>query len=184
LVNEETRLSRIIPFQYRDEAGQWHRIPFPEELGVEKSVENWEEEFSMQEMFLGPFLAEQITRRVQALVSTDERILNTFHQAKLTFEYSETPPPPHFSLDVEAALKDLNNYSKESLVFHEDMLYLLNIASREFVTVLRSYHFGHFDYLSLRISQEPAPRILGREALELFRRNKADLHGLLSIPQI
>jgi len=89
-----------------------------------------------------------------------------------------------FSLNIEAALKDFNNYKRSSIVYHDDMLYLLQTASKEFVDVLRSYRFGEFDYLSLELSQEPAPVLLWREDLELFRRGKTEFQGLLSLPNL
>ncbi|MBN1688801.1 MAG: hypothetical protein JW893_06840 [Candidatus Omnitrophica bacterium] len=183
LAEEEPRLVRIIPFQFLDEEGYWQRIPFPEELQVEENVENWEQEFDFDEIKMGDFLAEQLTRRLQGVMATDERIHNTFRQAKMTFSYDDTKPP-HFSLSVEAALKDYNSYTRESVVYHEDMLYLLNLASREFVNVLRSYQFGQYEYLSLVVAEDPDPWILGRESLEQFRRKKVDLNSLLSVPRL
>jgi hypothetical protein len=177
-------ISRIIPFQYREQDGTLQKIPFPKELQIEKNLENWEEEFKVEEIKLGPFLAEQLTRRVQALAATDERILNTFRDMKLDFQYEEVPLPAHFSLSLEAPLSEFNNYTKGSVVFHEDMLYLLNIISREFVEVLRSYQFGDYDHLRLKLSQEPSPWIIPKDSLELFRRNKETLQGLFSLSKI
>jgi len=183
-VEDEMRIVRIIPFQFQDETGKAQTISFPKELQIEQNLDKWETEFPLEEYKLGPFLAQQLTRRVQAIAATDERIHNTFHEIKLNFEYSEDPNPPHFNLNLEAALKELNHYNRNSLVFHEDMLYLLNIASREFVDVLRSYQFGDYNYLSLNVAQENAPWLIGRDDLELFRRRKVDLQGLLTLPKI
>lgn len=184
LREEEPDVMRIIPLPDRKETDILKKILFLAGLSIEENLENWEEEFPVEDIPLGPFLAQQITRRVQALISMDERIQNTFREMKLDFQYHEgAKEPSHFSLGIEASLRDFNNYSRSSLVFHEDMLYLLNHASREFVDVLRSYKFGDFDYLSLNIAHEPVERIIGREDLELFRRRKVDLEGLLSVPQ-
>lgn len=183
-VKNNTHISRIVPFQYRDESGTVKKIPFPSELHLEKNIANWNQEFPESDIQMGDFLADQLTRRIQTLVSGDERIRNTFHEIKIKFDYEKEPPPPHFSLQLEALLRDFNNYSRDSIMLHEDVLYLLNIASHEFVEVLRSYGFNDYDYLSLTVAQEPSKRILGRERLELFRRGKLDLQGLLSLSSI
>lgn len=184
LAEEEAQIVRIIPFQYQDDYGHFQKVPLPPELAVDQNFDHWEEEFPVEDVKLGPFLAGQLTRRLQAVAATDERIQNTFREVKINFEYQEEPPPPHFSLNLEASLKDFNHYSRESLVYHEDMLYLLNLVSREFVEVLRSYQFGDYDYLSLNVVQEPSAWVFDRESLELFRRKKIDLQGLLSLPKI
>jgi hypothetical protein len=132
---------------------------------------------------MGTFLAQQLTRRVQAMLAGDERIQNTFRDIKLNFDYHEAEPS-YFSLDLEAVLRDFNNYDRKSLVFHEDMLYLLSLASKEFVDVLRSYQFGAYDYVRLNVAQDAKPLILGREDLESFRRNKIDIQGLLTLLHI
>jgi hypothetical protein len=52
------------------------------------------------------------------------------------------------------------------------------------VNVLRSYNFRDYDYLSLNVAKEPSKWILGREQLELYRRGKMDLQGLLSFTNL
>ncbi len=183
-VEDEAHILRIIPFQYLNQDGTLQSIPFPPELQIERNLDQWEEEFPLQELILGPFLAQQLTRRVQALVSTDERIQNTFRDIKINFEYHEEKEKSYFSLNLEAALRDFNHYTRRSLVFHEDMLYLLTLSSREFVDVLRSYKFRDYQYLRLNVEQDPNYWILGRDNLELFRRKKMDIQGMLSLPQI
>jgi hypothetical protein len=184
LNEEDARIVRIIPFQYKDELDQIKHIPFPKELQIEDNLDHWEQEFPLEEVKLGPFLAQQLTRRVQSLIAGDERIQNTFREVKLEFEFNDKPGEPSFSLNLEAILRDFNNYTRTSLVFHEDMLYLLNLTSREFVDLLRSYHYVEFDFLRLNVAQEPTQWILGRDDLELFRRKRLDLQGLLSVPKI
>lgn len=179
--DDNARIARIVPFQYKGEDGQIQKIPFPRELKIQENVELWDEEFPLKEVTMGSFLADQLNRRLQAVAASDERIQLTFGDAKLEFVYHDEPPKPFFSLEVEAVLKDLNNYSRQALIMHEDMVYLLNLASQEFVDVLRSYQFGDYDHIQLSLGQEPNPLILGRENLELFRRKKIDIQGLLSV---
>lgn len=174
------RVRRIIPFQYKDENGALKRIPFPKELKIDENLDKWEQEFQLPDLQVGNFLADQITRRVQSILAMDERIQNTFRNIQLQFSYVKEPKPSHFSLTLEASLSDFNHYQRETMVFHEDMLYLLKLASREFMKVNQSYGFKDYENLSLYLSQEVVPFVLGREELELFRRNKVDLQGLLS----
>ena len=183
LSEEHARIVRIIPFQFRNAEGKLERISFPPELQIHQNLDEWEREFSVEEVHLGDFLAQQLTRRVEAMVESDERIQNTFRERKVSFEYHDGAKP-YFSMSLNTALRDFNNYSRTSLVFHEDMLYLLNLASKEFVDVVRSYQFGDYTYLTLRLSQEPDEWVLGRDDLELFRQGKMDLQGILSLPRL
>ncbi|MDP3920902.1 MAG: hypothetical protein Q8R76_08875 [Candidatus Omnitrophota bacterium] len=183
---ERPMISRIIPFQFFDEWGNFKKIPFPREIQMEKSFESWDEEFKAEDIQVGVFLAQQLTRRIQTLVAVDERIQHTFREVRLALEYEGIEDKaPSFSLDFKSvALRDFNNYSRESLLFHEDMIYLLSLIYREFVDVLRSYHFGDYDYLSLTLPQETEQRIFGRDDLELFRQNKIDAQALLNTSRI
>ena len=182
----EIRINRIIPFQYRNPDGTWKKIAFPEELQLKSNFEEWNEEFPVQEIKMGPFLAKQLTRRVQALAASDERIQNTFSELKLSFDYLEEPEPAHFSLNMDVILKAVpgGDYRRQTIFVHEDMLYFLDLASREFVKVLRSYQFGNYEHLSFIVSQEPTTWVLGRDELELLRRNKMDLQGLHSFANL
>lgn len=182
--DDNARIARIVPFQYKGDDGKVQKIPFPRELKIQENVDRWDEEFPLDDVSMGSFLAAQLNRRVQAIAAADERIQLTFGEAKLDFVYHQDSEKPYFSLEIEAVLKDLNNYSRQSLMMHEDMVYLLSLASREFVDVVSSYQFGDYDHVKLSLAQEPNPLILGRENLELFRRKKIDIQSLLSVPKI
>lgn len=174
---------RIIPYQLLREDGTIEQVPFPAEFDVKANMEGWQEEFPLSEIRLGDFLAEQITRRVKVIVRSDERIQNTFLGTELEFKYYEnTPGKSYFSLDMDVAFKEFSHSSEGSIVKHEDMVYLLNLISREFVNVLRGYQFGDYQYLSLQVAQEPNAWVFLRDDLELFRRNKIEFSGLLSSP--
>lgn len=180
IVDGEGRISRVIPFQFKSAVG-FEKIDFPKELQVGENLSKWQEEFKVEPIHLGLFLAQQITRRVQALVATDERVRHTLGDAKLEFDYTEEDGKPHFVLNADVSLSEYQHTNVESMMMHEDMRYVLEMASREFVKVLRSYSFHDYDYLQLNFSQDPAkPWIFGRDALELFRRNKIDMKTLLS----
>lgn len=180
---ENARIARIVPFQYKGDDGQIQKIPFPKELKIQENVDRWDEEFPLEEITMGSFLAAQLNRRMQAIAASDERIQLTFGDVKMDFIFHEDVLRPYFSLELDAVLKDLNNYSRQSLVQHEDMIYLLNLAYQEFVDVLRSYQFEDYDHVQLNLTREQNPLILGRENLELFRRKKLDIQGLLAVPK-
>ncbi len=182
----DIRINRIIPFQYRNPDGTWKKIDFPDDMNLKANFDEWNEVFPVEEIKMGPFLAQQLTRRLQAIVATDERIRNTFSELKLNFTYNEQPAPPHFSLNLDVVMRDLAgiDYKRHTIFAHEDMLYFLDLASREFVSVLRSYQFGNFEHLSFIVAQEPTTWVLGRDELELLRTRKMDLQGLHSFANL
>lgn len=178
--DSDSKIVRIIPFQYKDANDAWTKISFPKELQIEQNLSEWKEEFYLEPMDLGDFLADQLTRRMQAIIGTDERIQNTFRELKIDFLYSGISNPPKFSVNVQANLRDPAAEELETLSSHEDMLYVLDLASKEFVKLVRGYQFDAYDYLTLNIASEPVPWIFDRDRLELFRRNKLDMRGLLT----
>ncbi len=114
------------------------------------------------------------------ILVSDERIHNTFHGIKASFDYALRPEPGRFSMNIEAKLLDRNQPEGTNILFHEDMLYALNLAFREFVDVVKSYGFGDYRNLSLNVSAAGVPWILNRDQLETFRRRQVDMAGLLS----
>lgn len=178
--SDEPRILRVMPLFFLDEAGKVQKVPLPEEMDLDKDIATWETEFSVSEVKLGNFLAEQLTRRTQSLLFSDERIQNTFEALHLNFQYHQDVTENHFSLGLDAKLKSPATPISHISFLHEDVLYLLNLASREFVSVLRSYRFSDYEFLQLNLSSDGTARVLGREDLELFRRNEVDLQGLLA----
>lgn len=183
LREEKERIVRIIPFQYQEKDGTFKEVSFPKELDIEDNLNRWETEFDLKEIDLGDFLAQQMSRRVQGIANSDERIQNTFRDVKMEFTYHKEDQP-YFSLDMEVALKDFNHYSKGSLVHHEDMVYLLNLVFKEFADVMRSYQFGNYEALQLQVAQDPSPWTVSRDEMELFRRKKIDIQSLFSATKI
>jgi len=174
------RISKIIPLSFVDESGQVQKMSMPEELDIEKDITNWETEFSVSDIRLGDFLAEQLTRRTQALLFADERIHNTFEALQLSFRYHQETPKNYFSIELDARLKAHNPWEATPTALHEDVLHVLSLASHEFLNVTRSYQFTDFEFLQFNLASDPVPHILHRAELELLRRNKADLAGLLA----
>jgi hypothetical protein len=177
--SEPPKIVRVIPLSFLDEGGRMQKIPMPGELDIEKDLKSWETEFSHSEIDLGDFLAEQLSRRAQALLLADERIQNTFESVQLTFRYRQEKAENYFSLDLDLKPKTPTSWDPLPSALDEDVLYLLNLASREFVEVLRSYRFSDYGFLQLKLASDPVSHIFAREQLELFRRNKINLQGLL-----
>lgn len=174
------KITRVVPLFFLDESGMPRKIQIPEAMDLSQDLLNWEFEFPLQEIVLGDFLAQQLTRRTQQLLFADERIRNTFESIHLAFRYEAKPEEKnYFSLDLEMRLRGRTPLAPEPTALQEDVRHLLTLASREFVNVLRSYQFSDYEFLQLNLSSDPVARILGREDLELFRRNKIDFQGLL-----
>ena len=155
------------------------KVPIPEELNIHKNLKLWEREFLFSDIHLGDFLAEQLTRRTQTLLFSDERIQNTFETIQVNVRYHQESAKSYFSLQLNLKLKTPTPCASVPSAFQEDVLHLLTLSSREFVEVLRSYQFSDYEFLELNLDSESVSHILGREDLELFRRNKVDLAGLL-----
>lgn len=176
--SDQPKIVRIIPLSLTDSEGKIQRVPLPKEMNFEKDLTSWETEFAVSEIHLGDFLADQLTRRTQALLSSDERVHNTFEKANILFRY-EKAPKSHFSLELDLKLKSPVPLALGPSVHNEDVLYLLNMVSREFVSVIRSYQFSDYEFLQFTLATDTTSHILEREDLELFRRNKVNLQGLL-----
>ncbi len=176
----EEKIQRIIPFAYLDARPQGLDPSFTRET-VYRSLPNWETEFKTPNIRMGDFLSRQLTRRLQTMLTENERIGNTFLSVKLSFGYEEKPNP-YFIFDAIMPLRSpvAKPYTPEQGI-HEDIIYLWTLAAREFAEVLRSYDFKDYQYLELRINRvgETTAWIAKREDLELFRRNKKSLEKIL-----
>lgn len=178
--SDPAKIQRVIPLSLVDENGSIRKTPVPAELDVRKDLEAWETEFRLVPIHLGDFLAEQLNRRAQSLLFTDERVQNTFESLHLAFRYHQDEPKNYFSLHVDARpRRHSSSLVLPSTALDEDMLYVLNVLSREFAGLLRSYRFSDYKFLELKLASDSAAHILAQEDLELLRRNKADLRGLL-----
>src|SRR5205814_1972296 len=104
----------------------------------------------------------------------DERIHNTFKAIKIGFDYVEQMPSG-FSMNIDAKLKDSSQPEGYRVLLHEDMIYALNLAFREFVDLVKNYGFGDFKNMSINIPEAGAPWVLSRDQLESFRRKEVDI---------
>jgi len=153
---------------------------------IYSSLDRWDEEFSVPDMTPGEFLAMQLSRRVQMAISRDERVYNTFSGIKAVFQYVEGDPG-HFIFHMTAPLKDIRQktYTLDQGV-NEDVIYVWDLATREFVDVLRSYSFKDWEFLSFSLTQAPSYTwSANRQDLELYRRKKKPLQDILILtPQV
>ncbi len=204
------KVSRVIPFYYVADDGTVKKVDFPPELKLYENVDKWREEFELEEIFLPDFLSQQITRRVQPLLSEDERIQNTFSTRRVNFGFvyndeqkkdaENAKDAGYFSVKTNLALKKSSAAAYDSGAFDgtkdagagglaalsgmlqpealQDVYYLLDVVMRETTTVLRGYWYENYSYIKFE-SVFGVSFILKKEDLELYRRKKIDLAGLL-----
>ena len=198
------KISRVIPFYYVDDSGAVQKVDFPPELKLYENVDKWREEFELEEVFLPDFLAQQITRRVQSLLSEDERLQNTFSSRRVIFSFDydddDKKDHGHFSVRTNLSLKkttaavyDTSGFSgmgtsegggiadlkamlqPEAL---EDVYYLLDVVMRECAAVLHGYSFENYDAVEFE-SVFGVSFTLKKEDLQLYRRKKLTMAALL-----
>lgn len=174
-------ISRVIPFYYLDDTQTMKRVPFPPDLKLDDNLNDWKPIFDVSEIQLGDFLATQLTRRIQGLIGTDERIFNTFTSQKFDLKYSHVEgETSYFSLDFNLRPKSRSQVV-EDWKEQEDFLYAMNLVIAEVMSVLRSYQFedyDHFDIVNTALSTGSILQ-LQKSNLELFRRKKLDIQNLL-----
>lgn len=181
---EKEQIRRIIPMRYMEEIAESSTIPLTKSL-IYKSLEQWDSGFKTPDVTMGEFLSLQLTRRIQQIVAQDERIRNTFTGVRAIFKY-EDKDPEHFSFFLTASPKNAKQklYSEDGGIY-EDVMYLWELAAREFVGVVRDYGFRDWQYLEFGLAQ-----IRGfiwktsREDLELFRKKKKGLQDVLSVTAV
>ncbi|MBU1864068.1 MAG: hypothetical protein KKH94_10430 [Candidatus Omnitrophica bacterium] len=185
------KIHRIIPFYYIDENRTVHTLDFPEELKIFDNIDMWSEEFELEEVFMGSFLAQQLTKRVQALIVQDERIQSIFPIVKGEFTYYE-PITAGEGTDTEAGYYSFNYltqtkddlFSRERQTPSEDemrgtKLYLLSKVFEEFTKVVYSYKFKDFEYVRLYNEMSKESITIPANRLEQFRKNKITIDALI-----
>ena len=181
---DKEEISRIIPMQLMDQISETSQIPLNKEL-IYQSLELWENEFKMPDMTLGEFIAIQLTRRLQYAAAADERIQHTFSGVKLLFKY-ESKKPGFFSLFLTAPLKGSGQKAyTETEGIHEDILYIWELAAREFVNVIRAYRFKDWEYLEFELVEAPGYLwTASKQDLERFRKKKRALQDILTLTAV
>lgn len=176
------KINRVIPFFYVAPDKSISRVDFPPELKLYENLENWREEFELKEITLEDFLAQQMTRRVQALLADDERIQNTFSKRRVTVNFVPSKEPGQgkggFSVGTDLLLKKTSFLTPDDILGEEDVIYLLDAAVREFAQVLHGYWLEDYSGIKLE-SVFGKSFLIGREDLELYRKKKLSITELL-----
>ncbi|OGW86931.1 MAG: hypothetical protein A3C35_00090 [Omnitrophica bacterium RIFCSPHIGHO2_02_FULL_46_11] len=190
------KIEQVLPFYYLNEAKQLQKIQLPPDLDLARNLKSWPERFSVDEIVLGEFLVRQMNRRIQALLSANERIHHTIRQAQINFAFRSgtnaqpkndgSDNKPYFALYFDLATKEMTQPSQtiDQLISDEDILYLFELVLREFSDVIRSYQFKDFNRLELIWQQGNPPAVLklDPDQLDLFREKKLNIAALLSAP--
>lgn len=181
---DQLSVIKVIPLFYFDEAKVLKPLAIPTDLRFEENLNEWQPIFEVEDTQLGDFLAKQLTRRIEGMLASDERIYNTFTRARALAQFirpsEKTGKKPYFSIDLDI---EPRSYSFQDMVSgwfdHEDAYYLLNLIVRDFMSVLRSYRFDDYDHIAINNIAIPASgAILPKANLELFRRGKIDINAL------
>ncbi len=178
-------ISKVIPFFYADDNKALKKVAIPADLKLEENLDQWQPFFDVEDIRLGDFLAKQLNRRMEALLGSDERVFNTFAATKVNIRYhlAQAGSRHYFSIDMDlepkTASPDFGTTSDWAA--QDDTLYILNLILKEFVTVLRAYQFNDFDHFELTNTAIPSSvgAVLPKSELELFRRGKININGLL-----
>ena len=179
---DDEKVRRIIPMAYLDDKKMMPDFTFTREM-VYQSLPNWEREFKTPDITVGDFLSMQLSRRLQTISATDERLYNTFTNIKLVFRY-DPKPETHFLFHTLTPLRGTKQAAySEGKGIDADILYLWDLAAREFVEVVHSYGFQDYQYLQFQMSQdeEPLRWNVSKDDLELFRNHKKDLKSILKV---
>jgi hypothetical protein len=191
--DQKFKIVQILPLYFMDEAGHLKKIVLPPELGIDQDPNSWSERFSVEDIQVGDFLAQQLNRRVQALLSGDERIRHTIRQARINFQYQDTPEElgarqerPYFALYFDLLSKEMTKpvVSMDQLVQDEDALFMFDLILREFTFVMRTYRFNDYTHLDLVLQTSGSSSILklNPDRLNLFREKKLNISSLFESP--
>lgn len=191
------KVARVIPFHFIDEKEKMERVEFPEELGLYRNIDTWLEEFTLDEVLMPQFLAEQLTRRVNQLLLDDQRVASLFSQARIEFTHvgkddkkeeaeaeKNAPQADHFRLMLLFSSRNSGEAASppaaQDVFDREDVRYLLDKALQEFVKVIRSYRFDDYEYVDIFSPTESQILVLGKQQLELYRQKKLPLIDLFN----
>ena len=156
------KVRQVIPFYFvNKETNKLHAIDFPDELKIYDNIGSWSEEFELEEVLMGPFLAHQLTKRIQALVAQDEELATSFLLKKIECVYhdeksevtNEGPLPKYFSIEYDLGAQAFMSVSlypnKEREEIEDAIRDLLKIIVSEFTVVVNGYSYRDFSYLEL-----------------------------------
>jgi len=176
------KINRVIPFFYLAPDRSLKKVDFPPELKLYENLDKWQTEFDLGEIFPENFLAQQITRRVSNILTEDERIQNTFSKRRIQFRFiypeDEKAGNGFFSIETDLVPKKSSFLGDLSEEEEKDVSYLMDLAMRECVTVLRGYHFEDYAFIKIE-SLFGTPFVISKENIELYRKKKISIDQLL-----
>ncbi len=175
---QPSRIVRVIPFYFVNDQGEVEKILFPEAVSLYRSIDNWMEDFTVEDVKLPEFLANQLTRRMQALLNADERVYNTFHQARAECMYDTDAS--RFRLSVRVLPKRTIFRTASDVRADDDLQYLLGLLLKEFARVMRSYRFDGFKGLDLSLPLSEEAISISTDLIEGLRQDKVSIRELLT----
>lgn len=189
------KIRQVIPFYFIDKENTLQTIDFPEELKIYDNIDSWTEEFELEDISMGEFLARQITKRLQAVLADDENLSKGLSIRQLECVYHEAVldengiaiEPSYFSVvyDVggRAYLSITMSPEKEKREADQHIKELLNIILTELRDVVRGYKFKDYSYLEVTHSGSGKKSILPSYKVESYQPghvSESIIQGLLS----
>jgi hypothetical protein len=155
------KIRQVIPFYFIDKKNTLQSIDFPDELKIYDNIGTWTEEFEIEDISLGEFIARQLTKRLQATVSQPEvftqplsiRKLDCVYHAPRSDETGSVTEPSYFSIEYDLGARSFLAISmspeKEKFEADQNIKKLIGIILAEFKQVVQSYKFKDYSYLEL-----------------------------------
>jgi hypothetical protein len=192
---EGLKIDRVLPFNYVDPDGVIKKIDFPESLSLYQNIDAWSEDFEVEEIVMGNFLAEQVARRTGMKLYEDEELATAFEKMEPTVVYSVVPLSPSgiegdreereplafFKVDLELKPRKLTLLPSDPEFMNDPMVQkAVETALRKIRKVLYGYDFKDYQYVDFQVVGMPESYRLRPDQLEKFRKNKVDLAKILT----
>jgi hypothetical protein len=183
------RVLQAVTLQEIDAVGGIRKIPFPPELRQFEDVSTWPIRFELEEVIQGDFLARQLNRRVQSLLTMDERVRLTIQHASMQFLFLDAKPGndvdegPRFQVKFNFLTKSMERppTTIDEVLGDDDVGYVFRVIMKEFMDVMRGYSFSDYDGIDLVWEKMDSSEILRvpRAALEKFQGKKFTMADLV-----
>jgi hypothetical protein len=187
------KIRQVIPFYFIDQdTNALQAIEFPDELKIYDNIGSWVEEFELQEISMGEFLARQITKRLQAVIAENETLSESYFVKKVLSTYTDPQndfeeavnQPPYFSIEYDLGSQSYLSISlypeKEKEEADKRLQELVRLILTEFNDVIYGYKFKDYSYLELVNGTTGENRIIPPHELELIKMGKMTVDTLLS----
>jgi len=185
------RVHQVIPFYFIDEERIVRDLDFPDELKIYDNIDKWNEEFDLQEIFMGDFIAQQLTKRVQAMIAVDPHLQKSYAVQNLGFIYDNG-----FRQEGEEPARDGKQYTfvyetmhpqvaasldhQVNTEFDEEFVMLCDTLLNEFAQVTYSYKFNEYNHIEILESRALKGIKVSHETIQQIRMKKLTVEALLS----